>query len=106
MGNPKWKPSLLGLAANTLMQENFCPVFLWGREGENILKGSCRSFGGISLVNLMKSLPEGLLLNYGGHSLSGGFSVSHEKIHLLETEIIIALKKLKLMVITRHKKFS
>lgn len=95
MGNPKWKPSLLGLAANTLMQENSCPVFLWGREGGNILKGSCRSFGGISLINLMKSLPEGLLLNYGGHSLSGGFSVSHEKVHLLETEIIIASKKIK-----------
>lgn len=95
MGNPKWKPSLLGLAANTLMQENFCPVFLWGREGEDILKGSCRSPKSVSLINLMKSLPEGLLLNYGGHSLSGGFSVSHEKIHLLETEIIIALKKIK-----------
>ena len=95
LGNPKWKPSLLGLAANTLMQENFCPVFLWGREGENILKGSCRSPGNMSLINLMKSLPEGILLDYGGHALSGGFSVSHEKIHLLETEIIIALKKIK-----------
>ena len=77
------------------MQENFCPVFLWGREGENILKGSCRSPGNMSLINLMKSLPEGILLDYGGHALSGGFSVSHEKIHLLETEIIIALKKIK-----------
>ncbi|MBU6430909.1 single-stranded-DNA-specific exonuclease RecJ, partial [Patescibacteria group bacterium] len=96
LGNPKWKPSLLGLAANILMQENFCPVFLWGREGENILKGSCRSPENVSLINLMKSLPEGLLLDYGGHSLSGGFSVSHEKIHLLETEIINVLKKIKI----------
>ena len=96
MGNPKWKPSLLGLAANTLMQENFCPVFLWGREGENILKGSCRSLGNVSLINLMKSLPKGILHEYGGHSMSGGFSVSHEKIHLLEEEIISALKKIKI----------
>lgn len=96
MGNPKWKPSLLGLAANILMQENFCPVFLWGREGENILKGSCRSPGNVSLINLMKSLPEGILADYGGHSLSGGFSVSHEKIHLLEEEIISAVKKIKI----------
>lgn len=96
LGNPKWKPSLLGLAANNLMQENFCPVFLWGREGENILKGSCRSPGNVSLINLMKSLPEGILLDYGGHALSGGFSVSHEKIHLLETEIISALRKIKI----------
>lgn len=96
LGNPKWKPSLLGLAANNLMQENFCPVFLWGRDGENILKGSCRSPGNISLIDLMKSLPKGVLLDYGGHSLSGGFSVSHEKIHLLETEIITALGKIKI----------
>ena len=96
MGNPKWKPSLLGLAANTLMQENFCPVFIWGREGENILKGSCRSPGNVSLINLMKSLPKGILRDYGGHSMSGGFSVSHEKIHLLEEEIISALKKIKI----------
>ena len=96
MGNPKWRPSLLGLAANTLMQENFCPVFLWGREGENILKGSCRSPGNVSLINLMKSLPEGILSGYGGHSMSGGFSVSYEKIHLLEEEIISALKKIKI----------
>jgi single-stranded-DNA-specific exonuclease len=96
LGNPKWKPSLLGLAANTLMQENFCPVFLWGREGENILKGSCRSPGNVSLINLMKSLPEGILSDHGGHSMSGGFSVSHEKIHLLEEEIISAVKKIKI----------
>ena len=96
MGNPKWRPSLLGLAANTLMQENFCPVFIWGREGENILKGSCRSPGNVSLINLMKSLPKGILRDYGGHSMSGGFSVSHEKIHLLEEEIISALKKIKI----------
>lgn len=95
LGNPKWKPSLLGLAANTLMQENFCPVFLWGREGGEILKGSCRSPGNLSLIELMKFLPEGILLDYGGHSFSGGFSVSHEKIHLLETEIINALSKIK-----------
>ena len=96
LGNPKWRPSLLGLAANTLMQENFCPVFIWGREGEDILKGSCRSPGNVSLINLMKSLPEGILRDYGGHSMSGGFSVSHEKIHLLEEEIIKALKKTKI----------
>ena len=70
------------------------------------MKGSCRSPGNMSLINLMKSLPEGILLDYGGHALSGGFSVSHEKIHLLETEIIIALKKLKLTEMTRPKKFS
>ncbi|MFA6898308.1 MAG: DHH family phosphoesterase, partial [Candidatus Paceibacterota bacterium] len=43
LGNPNWRPSLLGLAANTLAEEHSCPVFLWGRDGENVIKGSCRS---------------------------------------------------------------
>ena len=30
LGNPNWRPSLLGLAANTFAGEFSCPVFLWG----------------------------------------------------------------------------
>jgi len=44
-GNPDWKPSLLGLVANSLMDEHDGPVFLWGREEGKTLKGSCRSDG-------------------------------------------------------------
>lgn len=95
LGNPKWKPSLLGLAANALMQENLCPVFLWGREGENILKGSCRSPGNVSLMELMSFVPKDVLFEYGGHSLSGGFSVAYDKIHLLEDELSNAFGKIK-----------
>ena len=34
LGNPKWKPSLLGLAANTLMQENFLRFFFGAEKGK------------------------------------------------------------------------
>ena len=30
MGNPKWKPTILGLVANALMNDHARPVFLWG----------------------------------------------------------------------------
>ncbi|MBI4120751.1 MAG: single-stranded-DNA-specific exonuclease RecJ [Parcubacteria group bacterium] len=82
LGNTKWQPGLLGLAANTLMQEFSRPVFLWGEGGDGTLKGSCRSDGSMHLLELMRGA-DGVLLEYGGHECSGGFSVRREKLHLL-----------------------
>ena len=92
-GNPDWKPSLLGLVANSLMDEHDGPVFLWGREEGKTLKGSCRSDGCASVVEMMKEVKH-LFLEYGGHSASGGFSVSLEKIDLLFDGLEDAYKKL------------
>lgn len=93
MGNPKWRPSLLGLVANSLKDDHDRPVFLWGREGGSLIKGSCRSDGSVSVVELMESVKD-LFVAYGGHAFSGGFSVDHEKIHNLEDHLIAAYKKI------------
>lgn len=94
VGNPAWKPGVLGLAANRLMEDYERPVFVWGREGGTHIKGSCRSDGSVNVVELMVSVREGIFLDVGGHELSGGFSVSHEHIHFLEEEILLAHKKI------------
>jgi single-stranded-DNA-specific exonuclease len=86
LGNPQWKPALLGLAATSVVEDFGRPVFLWGRNGENDLKGSCRSDGSVNLVSLMESVKDSFL-QFGGHKLAGGFSVSHEKVHSLEEEL-------------------
>ncbi len=93
MGNPNWKPALLGLAANTLMRDHARPVFLWGREGGEMIKGSCRSDGSVNLVELMRCATPATFIDFGGHKMSGGFSVSHDKIHLLEDELERAYEK-------------
>lgn len=80
MGNPDWRPSLVGLAANKLAEEYNKPAFLWGRDGHGVIKGSCRSNGTVSVVRLMESLSE-TLLEHGGHHMSGGFAVADEHIH-------------------------
>ncbi len=87
IGNPSWRPALLGLAANTCANEYNCPVFLWGRDGDNIIKGSCRSSESANLVELMASTLPGTFLQFGGHAFSGGFSVANDKIHTLEEEL-------------------
>lgn len=89
LGNPDWRPSLLGLAANSLAEEYNMPVFLWGREGGDKIKGSCRSDGETDLVAIMERAKENFI-EYGGHKLSGGFAVSDEAIHTLEQAIFEA----------------
>ena len=90
MGNPDWRPSLLGLVANTCAEEFNRPVFLWGRDGDAIIKGSCRSGGTVSVVDIMHKVPMGILLQYGGHFASGGFAVSNESIHHLSDHLNLA----------------
>lgn len=83
LGNPSWRPSLLGLVANSLSEEYGKPVFLWGRDGDGVLKGSCRSQGSASVVEIMNGAKDAFS-EYGGHAASGGFAVTAEGVHRLE----------------------
>lgn len=93
MGNPKWKPSLLGLVANTLMNEYRRPVFMWGREDGTVIKGSCRSPGPVSVVALMHETRD-TFIDAGGHAFSGGFSLENENIFTLEDALLGAYEKI------------
>ncbi|MCR4280987.1 MAG: single-stranded-DNA-specific exonuclease RecJ, partial [Candidatus Kaiserbacteria bacterium] len=93
LGNTEWKPSLLGLACNSLVEERGGIVCLWGRDAKGNLKGSCRSDGSISVVELFANSGESLL-EYGGHNAAGGFSVAHEKVHTLHEDLVLAAKDL------------
>jgi single-stranded-DNA-specific exonuclease len=91
IGNPEWRPSLLGLVANSLVEEYQRPAFVWGRDGDGIIKGSCRSFGNINLCELMDQAGN-LFIEYGGHSQAGGFSVELKSITTLENALHEALE--------------
>lgn len=94
MGDPRWRPALLGLAANTLMEEYQRPVFLWGREGAGVLKGSCRSDGSVDVTELMRDA-RGLFIDSGGHAYAGGFSLLQETLHLVEERLITSYLRLR-----------
>ncbi|MEK7593703.1 MAG: DHH family phosphoesterase [Patescibacteria group bacterium] len=96
IGNPKWRPGVLGLLASRLVEDYRRPAFVWGRGEEIELKGSCRSDGTVNMVEMMNGVSEGLFLNVGGHEFSGGFSVSREKVHLLEDELVLVYQKIRL----------
>ncbi|MBU3668447.1 MAG: single-stranded-DNA-specific exonuclease RecJ [Candidatus Taylorbacteria bacterium] len=90
LGNPNWKPPVLGLVATNLVREYGKPVFLWGRSEEDVVKGSCRSPEGIDIVSVMRKIsnPEKVYINMGGHSASGGFSLTEEGVHIFEEQLI------------------
>ena len=104
LGHPDWRPSLLGLAANSLVEEHGMPVFLWGREGGTVIKGSCRSNGVVNVVEVMRAVKNNVFIDFGGHSMSGGFSVTQEKIHLLEDALAGAHKEIMLVATGELKK--
>jgi single-stranded-DNA-specific exonuclease len=93
LGNPEWRPSLVGLVANTLAETYGRPSFLWGRDGNGIIKGSCRSDGVVSTLRLMEGTPESFL-HFGGHHFSGGFGVGEDKIHTLLDDLILVRERL------------
>jgi single-stranded-DNA-specific exonuclease len=82
IGDPDWRPSLLGLAAHSIVEEHKRPAFVWGRDGRGVLKGSCRSDGSVSVIGLMERV-QSHFIEFGGHHASGGFAVKEHAIHTL-----------------------
>ena len=93
MGSIKWRPGVLGLVANKLMEATGKPVFLWGREGGESLKGSCRSDNGVSVVDLMTAAGN-VFEQFGGHHASGGFSLDEGRAHELLARLTAAYETL------------
>lgn len=93
MGNPHWRPGILGLVANSLVDSHGKPAFLWGREGGEVIRGSCRSDGVVNVVELMQSAAD-VFEHFGGHFASGGFSLAQEKVPELLPRLSSAYEKL------------
>jgi len=83
-GNPNWQPSLMGLVCSKIAEEYFKPVFLWGRGDGTELKGSCRSYAGVSVHDLLSKLGDEYFIQYGGHQAAGGFVIKSDKVGLFE----------------------
>ncbi len=94
IGNPEWKVGVLGLVANKISDEHKKPVFVWGKDENDFIKGSCRSDGSVSLVELMTETRE-FFMEFGGHEFAGGFTVHNEKIHFLEEALSVSYHKVR-----------
>lgn len=93
LGDPAWRPSLLGLVANTLAEEFERPVFLWGREGSGALKGSFRSGGSVEMMELLRT-SENIFAQFGGHAAAGGFTLIDSEVFYFEERVVAAYERL------------
>ena len=93
IGNPKWRVGILGLVAGKICDQRKKPVFVWGKDENDCIKGSCRSDGSVSVVELMTAASESFI-DFGGHVLAGGFAVHNDKIHFLEEALSKNFKKI------------
>jgi len=93
LGDPEWRPALLGLVANTIADEYERPVFLWGREGNLSLKGSVRSGGTTPIMELMRAT-ENTFAQFGGHAVAGGFTVIDTEVFFLEDRLVEAYARI------------
>lgn len=85
-GDRAWQPGVLGIAANRLLDEYACPVFLWGKGEAAHVKGSCRSRN-VNVVELMRTLPDDFFIDFGGHARSGGFSLQETRLPVFEEKL-------------------
>ncbi|MHB8660902.1 MAG: single-stranded-DNA-specific exonuclease RecJ [Minisyncoccota bacterium] len=93
LGDPEWRPALLGLVAGNIADEYERPVFLWGREGNMRFKGSVRSGGAVHALELMRSAFN-TFVEFGGHAGAGGFTVRDDAIFFLEDRLVEAHARL------------
>ncbi len=93
LGDPEWRPSMLGLVANTIAEEFERPVFLWGREGNMSLKGSFRSGGSTQIMELLRAT-ENTFAQFGGHAAAGGFTVIDSEVFYLEDRLVAAYERI------------
>ncbi len=93
LGDPEWRPALLGLVAGGIADEYERPVFLWGREGNMRLKGSMRSGGRTHALDLMRAA-EDTFAEFGGHAAAGGFSLLDDAVFDLEDRLVAANARL------------
>ena len=93
IGKPEWRVGILGLIASKISDTYNKPVFVWGKDENDYIKGSCRSNGSVSVVELMTETRESFI-DFGGHELAGGFTVHNEKIHFLEEALSASFHKI------------
>ena len=82
-GDSSWRPSLLGLVANTMQEKYGKPIFVWGRNTSGNIKGSCRGPVGVDLLSILDGAKDSMN-EYGGHKEAAGFAVRENSIHNLE----------------------
>jgi len=84
--DPNWHAGVVGLVASRICEQTRRPVVALapaGDEGDEELKGSCRSPAGVHMRDLLAELDAanpGLIGRFGGHARAAGLSLSPDRL--------------------------
>ena len=81
LADQRWHQGVVGIVASRLAERYSCPAFMVCLD-QGVGKGSCRSWGGLNLFELLRTCSEHLE-SFGGHALAAGFTVREENIPAL-----------------------
>ena len=78
LASDTWHQGVIGIAASRLAEQYAVPTIMIYL-GEEVGKGSCRSYGGFNLFNALSACSEHLV-SFGGHALAAGLNIRRDKI--------------------------
>ena len=81
LSDEHWHQGVVGIVASRLTEKYACPAFMVCLD-QGLGKGSCRSWGGVNLFQLLVRCQD-LLEGFGGHALAAGFTVREENLPAL-----------------------
>jgi single-stranded-DNA-specific exonuclease len=73
-----WHPGVVGIVASRIKDRLHRPVIAFAPDGEDMLKGSARSVGGVHIRDALDTIAArhvGLLSKFGGHAMAAGLSL-------------------------------
>ena len=70
LADQHWHQGVVGIVASRLTEKYACPAFMICLD-HGVGKGSCRSWGGVNLFELLTQCAD-LLESFGGHALAAG----------------------------------
>ena len=91
LADKRWHQGVVGIVASRLAEKYACPSFMICLDN-GLGKGSCRSWGGVNLFQLLQQSSH-LLENFGGHALAAGFTVREENIPALAEALRLGVEQ-------------
>lgn len=86
-----WQHGILGIVANRLREKYNYPTLVMCKDGDNYV-GSARGVDGVNLHSLFVECQD-LLIKFGGHKSSVGFSVSADNMSALKNRLVHLLQQ-------------
>jgi single-stranded-DNA-specific exonuclease len=100
ISDKSFHPGIIGLLAGRLTEKYHLPSIIIST-GVDVAKGSCRSVGGVNIIEVLRQFSD-LFVDLGGHSLAAGFSILPKNIEKLNKKLIKYFKNIKIDATTTH----